>query len=257
MGAVIAPGGELIVATRYNGIFVYDPPFKGKPRWNFPQSFPLGILLFDSKGRLFDVDYGGGVYVFDPPYTSGPALTITGPPEIGSAALDGRDNLFLTGGSAEIYGCPAPKYACKALRYGFPVTVDGADDMLYAGLTKNTLAKFAPPYHKAPIAKVTLPFGPTAARATSAGPVFVAGGEVSSYGRLAILDGSLKGHMKIVSMESYARQNLEFWTAKNRDLFVSDGTYHKPCVAIHPYPYKRATYRCISTKYPIWSVFAQ
>ena len=50
---------------------------------------------------------------------------------------------------------------------------------------------------------------------------------------------------------------MQFSVAKDRDLFVSKGSYQHPCVQIYRYPYRKRLGRCIPVSHVINSVFAQ
>jgi hypothetical protein len=254
-GFAIAPNGDLIVADG-SGLWAYDPPWTGKPRHFFHYSYPGGTLLFDSKARLFSFPSGGTTYVFDPPYKSR-SLDIYGPVEVYSAALDSKNNLFLAS-APQIYECHEVNYGfCKSFRNGSSVGID-QNNNLFTDLGNNVLAEFRPPYGwRDETASKTLPFSEVSITSTAAGTIVVTGLDSHVAYHLGVFLHSIKGPMKQLPIEQYYWPIPQFSLARNRDLFVSDGTEQKPCVAIHTYPYDSAKYKCILTKYPVTAVFAQ
>lgn len=261
IGLVIAPNGTLLVATAQSGLFAYDPPFtRARTIWNDPD--PTGQLLFDSKGRLL-VPYGDGlVSVWKPPYRGKPALTFSIGADLDETAIDGKDDVFAgstgTLSGRPTYECKPPSYTyCKKLAIGNGTVALDRAASLFTGVSTHTVGEFDLPYDKRPVAKATLPFYVDVLTAAADGDLLVAGGNSQGMYYTGVFLGSLKGRFKEVPMADYFRPNLNYWVAKNRDLFVSDGTYQKPCVGIYPYPYAGKPVRCIRTTYPIQALFAR
>lgn len=255
VGSAIAPDGALILASDYDGIFVSASPFKGRPQKVFDEYSPSGVLFFDSKDRLFDLDREGGVFVFDPPYTSKPSLDIPlDYEEAESATLDAKNDLFWRGGG-EINECLPPQYGCNKLLKGGVPAIDKPNGNLYASLGDSTVAEFAPPYTDGPIAKAQLPFMVQDVLVAH-GEVFAGGAGSRSKAYLAVIPTSLKRKAQVFPMEAYDEAHQGFAVAKNGELFITNGNYQKPCVSIHPFPYTKAPHRCIETRYPVMSLSA-
>jgi hypothetical protein len=260
-GLAIAPNGDLIVGNA-RGLLAYKLPWTGKGRLFYPEQYPSGMLLFDSKARLYDIDFAFTVYAFDPPYKSR-SLYINDPGGVGSSALDSKNNLFLAAPPVSskievIYKCQPINYSsCKSLRNGGSVGIDQKDN-LFTDLGSNVLGEFRPPYGwRDETASVTLPFSEGSITSTPAGAIVVTGWDTRINYHLGVFLHSIKGPMKELPIEQYYWRIPQFSVARNGDLFVSDGTNQKPCVAIHIYPYNGAKYKCIRTKYPVTAVFAQ
>jgi hypothetical protein len=259
VGLVIAPNGDLIVANN-GGVWVYNPPWTGKPR-HIAWGYQAGILLFDSKARLFDVPGAGTINVFNPPYKSR-SLEINGPSEVGSSALDSKNNLFLAAPPVSsknrgIFECRAINNSfCKAFRNGGSVGIDQKDN-LFTDLGNNVLGEFRPPYGwRDETASKTLPFTEASITSSAIGTIVVTGWDTTRVMyHLGVFLRSIKGPLKELPISQYS--GAQFSIARNEDLFASDGTYLKPCVALHTYPYNNARYKCIATKYPVTALFAQ
>jgi hypothetical protein len=261
VGVVIAPNGDLIVAAEFDGIWVYDPPFSQKSHMIARETYPSGILLFDSTGRLFDVDSAGFVNVFNPPYNSKPVVQFGFPsPTYGvyGASIDEKNTFFATGVNNQLYDCLAPHYnPCWSFRSGTAVAVNKASRLFTGVPPHDALAEFASPFSKTALAKASLPFTVTAVAPVTNGGVAVAGWHDATI-YLAAFNQSITGRRIDLPIEQYFQPQLQFWVAKNHDLFVSDETpQHEPCVAVYHYPYTNRPYRCIAVRYHIQAVYAQ
>ena len=259
-GVAIAPNGDLVVFDEYDGLWVYDPPFTGRPRRISTEEYPTGQLLFDSEGQLFAVD-GSEVYVFDPPYNSRPEFTISVGPELGEVAFDSHYNLFASASGNTIYECIARKhYKCRVIpKMNGGVALNGKNDLFTSpkASRSGTLAELPRPYDKV-IAKTNVGFGPGALAVASGGLILASGYDSSETIHLAVLPSSMTGSAQQLPIEQYFTPLLAFVALKNRgDLFVSAESHQGPCVDIYHYPYNKRSIRCVKAKYSITAVTAQ
>lgn len=255
--AVLAPNGALVVTTAMNGAWVYDTPSAGKPRLLRGPLLPTGQTLFDAQGRLFVPDQDV-VWIFDPPYGPKPSLLVTTPAGISDVALDKDGDLFVgpRDVSSHFEECLPPDYTkCKNLMAGLgALAVTGAGDLL-VGLGNGELGEFPPPFRKSS-AKTRLLFD-ISELAVGAGAVFAAGLDSDNSPNLGVFVSSIKRHMRNIPVGDDFNPWMQFSVAKNRDLFVSKGSYQHPCVRIYRYPYDKQHGPCVPVSHVINSVFAQ
>jgi hypothetical protein len=259
-GMTIAPNGALIVADADRGIWVFDPPWRHK-RLLFNVLYPSGQFLFDSKQRLMVPYASGTVDVFDPPYKKRPVLSFGVPAEPEEVAIDSHDAVFVgvhgTSGGAPTFVCKPPSYyPCVRLSIGNGAAATDSSDDLLTGISADRLGQFARPYKRATVkAKVPFPFYWLTTE--NSGATFVAGVGDGGNNYLGAFPSTIGGPFVQFSVEQYVIPGLQYAVGKNRDLFVSDGTFQQPYVSVYAYPYSSKARKRIRVKYPIMSVFAQ
>lgn len=258
-GLTVAPNGALIAAGAYDGsIWVFDPPFKHK-RLLHTVPGATGQFLFDSRQELIVPSEGSGIYVFKSPYKGAPVKYFGVPALVVEVAIDSEDDVFVgtqgTSSGMATYECKPPSYQrCAELSIGNgSATVDSSDDLL-TGISSDRVAAFPPPYRHAKV-EAAVPFEFYWLSVANQNATFVAGASMGNY--LGVFPQTIKGRFMQLSVEQYFIPGLGYSVARDRDLFVSDGTYQKPYVSIYTYPYSGKARKHVPVKYPIMSVFAQ
>ena len=258
----IAPNGDLIVADLYEGIWVFDPSFKRKRLlWQLPQpngqfffdsKERLIVPTQTSLVYVFDPPYRGkpALLIGVPGDILEVAVDTHDDVFVGTEPTK----------QGATYECKPPAYyPCANLGFGNGAAAIDASDDLLTGTSSNELGVFPPPYKHAKV-RVKMPFGFYWITAARSGDTFVAGTDGAGINHLAVFSQSLKGRPRRLPIEQYmTTPGTEYGIAGNRDLFVSEGKYEgeRLCVSIYPYPYSDRSRKCIRTTYPTWSIFAQ
>lgn len=257
IGETIAPNGALIAADQYKGIWVFDPPWHHK-RLLFKLAYPSGQFLFDSKKRLIVGYLGNSAYVFDPPYKGRPTATLSVPTVMEELAVDSHDNVFVSTepgmGGAPTYECAPPYYPCAKLPIDSGAAAITSSNDLLAEISPGTLAEYPPPYNH-PHIKVNAPI-PFGWITRASGATFLAG---AAYGKnyFGVYPSTIGRQFLQLPVEQYFIPSTGYAVARNRELFVSDGTWTQPYVSIYEYPYSHKARKTVRAKYQIMSVFAQ
>jgi hypothetical protein len=253
----IAPNDALIVGTFKYELFVYDPPWTGRPH-DLGNPSPGGQFVFDTKNRLFAPDVFGDVYVFDEPYHQGASMRFT-PPGGGvlEIALDKDDNLFYTPRNwPYVVGeCQPPSYSqCKTLKNSNGALIVDEARNLFIGFGTGKIKELPPPY-KRPSAQASSAVA-AASFLSDAGALFVSGYDNQSQPALGVFVSPFKKPLQRIPVSVNYYPLYEFAVSQNHDLFASTGTYSKPCVGVYPYPYDHST-RCIQPKYEVRALSAR
>jgi hypothetical protein len=260
IGMTVAPNGALIAADAYNGIWVFDAPWRHK-RLLLKVPYPSGQFLFDSQQRLIVPYRGSVVYVFDPPYTKRAALSFGVPAEIQEVAIDSHDSVFVgtqaTSGGPPTFECKPPSYyPCARLSIGSGAAATNSSDDLLTGISAERFAEFPPPYKHAKVkAKVSFPFYWLTTANSDA--TFVAGVDAEGNNYLGAFPSTITKPLVQLPVEQYFIPGLQYAVGKNRELSISDGTFQQPYVSMYAYPYLSKARQRMRVKYPIMSVFAQ